>query len=187
MKRAAFVPPPLPGLGELEGRWLVVLIVIFFLVTQLMGELGRPLVNASNPRGILGLELAGTAAETAAVLASWDRSARDAAWLQTVVDFLLYIPVYVVSLGAWAAWVSRRVTIIWLSIVSAICGWAMWIAGAADMIENTAMLIQLAGGADGALSALTRAAAIIKFSIAYATSTAVVIGTVCVVWNRRAR
>lgn len=187
MTSAAFVPPRLPGFVKLEGRWLVVSIVTFFLVTLLMGELGRPMVNASNPRGILGLELAGTAAETAAVLASWDRSARDAAWLQTVVDFLLYIPVYVVSLSAWAAWVSRCVTIIWLSIVAAICAWAMWIAGVADMVENTAMLTQLARGADGALSALARAAAIIKFSIAYATSTAVVIGTVLVLWNRRPR
>jgi hypothetical protein len=62
-----------------------------------LGVIGAPLTTGAAPLGILSLELAGTPARAAAILASWDGAARAAAaWVQ-VLDTLF--PVAYVQLG----------------------------------------------------------------------------------------
>ncbi len=173
-----------PRFSTLKGHWVVVLVVAFVAVTLLMGQLGKPMLNAVNPRGILGFELAGTAEQAAVILASWDAAARAAAQLQTVVDCFVYIPVYVIALSAWVTWVGVRLRWAWLARVAIVLAWAMWLAGALDYVENAAMLRQLSVGADDTLAGLARSCALGKFAIAYATSAAAVLGSAAVALQR---
>jgi hypothetical protein len=134
-----------------------------------MSALGRPLENRTAASGIIAFELAGSEARAAAILGSWDEAARAAARTQTVWDFVLYIPLYVVALSAWAAWGARRVRSPRLAHLGVALAWAMLAAGALDAIENWQLLSQLERGADARRAALAAGCAALKFAIVLAT------------------
>jgi hypothetical protein len=173
-----------PRFSSFQGHCVVLLVVLFVAVTVLMGILGHPMINDTNRSGILGFELAGSAARAGTILASWDAQARAAAQLQTLVDCFVYIPVYVFALSAWVAWVGVHSRWGWLRQIAFALAWAMWLAGALDYVENVAMLRQLGVGADQTLAGLARTCALGKFGIAYATSAVAVLGSVAVALQR---
>lgn len=152
-----------------ETRIVVALVVTSIVATVFMAVIGQRLVSPSNPNGIIGFELAGSYAKAAAILASWDAAAREAARVQTLWDYFLYIPIYVTALVSWSAWCARRLTVRWLAGIGVVLAWAMIPAGLCDMMENWQMLKQLEVGADGQRAALAADFAYVKFAIFYAT------------------
>lgn len=172
--------PPLRFPEPIESSIVLALGVAFFAATLFMGAIGRPMENATSPSGILGYELAGSRARAAAILAAWDPPAREAARTQTLWDCFLYIPVYVLALSAWAGWCARRLAWPALPQLGVGLAWAMFAAGAFDMVENRQLLAQLASGADGDRAALAARCAQLKFAIAYATSAYVALGSVAI-------
>ena len=163
----ARVPVRLPD--RPESVVVAALLLALLAASAWMSALGRPLVTDASPSGIIGFELAGTAARAAAILASWDAAARAAARTQTLWDFLLYIPLYVVTLSAWAAWGAKRAPSRRLERLGVALAWAMLAAGALDALENRELLAQLAHGADGDRAARAAACAALKFAIVVAT------------------
>jgi hypothetical protein len=145
-----------------------------------MAVIGQPLVSPSNPNGIIGFELARSYAKSAAILASWDAAAREAARVQTLWDYFLYIPTYVAALVSWAGWCARRLPGPWLAGICVVLAWAMIPAGVFDMVENWQMLKQLETGADGDRAALAADCAYIKFAIFYATFASVLLATIAI-------
>lgn len=163
----ARVPIALPE--RFETPLLLALLLALLAASAFMSALGRPLETPASPTGIIAFELAGTAARADEILASWDDAARRAARTQTVWDYLLYIPLYVLALSAWAAWGARRAGGGRLSRLGVALAWAMPVAGVLDALENWQLLAQLEQGADGARAALAAGSAALKFAIVLAT------------------
>jgi len=159
--------PPAPA--RLETAAVAALVLALLAASAWMSALGAPLANAVNPSGVIGFELAGTAARAAEILASWDDAARQAARTQTLWDCFLYIPLYIVALAAWAAWCAKRLPRRAPARIGVALAWAMPVAGVLDAIENAQLLAQLAHGADGRRAALAAACAALKFAIVLAT------------------
>jgi len=136
------------------------------------------LINPTNPNGIIGFELAASYERAAAILASWDSSARAAARTQTLWDSFFYIPIYVMALVSWAGWCARRLTLRWLAWIGVVLAWAMILAGLCDLMENWQMLKQFEMGADGQSAALAANFAYVKFAIFYATFAYVLLTTI---------
>jgi hypothetical protein len=145
------------------------LLVALLAASAWMSALGRPLVTPASPSGIVAFELAGTATRAAAILDAWDAGARAAARRQTFWDDVLYVPLYVVALSAWAAWGARRATSPGTARLGAALAWAMLAAGALDLVENRQLLAQLENGADARRAALAAVCAAVKFAIVLAT------------------
>lgn len=152
-----------------SGVLVAALVLALVAASAWMSRLGTPLESPTSPSGIVAFELAGTAERTAAILAGWDDDARDAARTQTRWDDLLFIPLYVVALAAWALWCARRLEGRRLARLGVALAWAMPVAGVLDWIENRQLLAQLDGGADAGRAALAAASAGVKFAIVFAT------------------
>jgi len=161
------VPFRLPE--RFETPILLALLLALLAGSAFLSALGQPLVTYASPSGIIDFELAGTAERAAAILASWDDAARAAARTQTFWDYVLYIPLYVLALSAWAAWGAKRMPGRRLARLGVALAWAMLAAGALDAIENRQLLAQLEHGADAGRAALAAACAALKFAIVLAT------------------
>jgi hypothetical protein len=161
------VPVPLPE--RYESPLLLALLIALLAASAWMKGLGEPLVTDPNPHGTIGFEFAGTAERADEILASWDDAARAAARTQTFWDYVLYIPLYVVALSAWAAWGARRFRGPRSSRLGVALAWAMLAAGVLDAVENGQLLAQVEQGADGGRAALAAACAALKFAIVLAT------------------
>jgi len=135
----------------------------FMIVMQL---LGAPLKTADAPAGIVSYELAGSAAVSQRILASWDAGTRVSAGLNLGLDYL-FIVSYVAAIGMGCSLLAvsfrqwARV-LAWIGIVLA---WGQLFAGALDALENAALLSLLLGAGPGAWPAVSRACAIPKFLI----------------------
>ena len=166
-------------LPEQRDTTIVVgLVGICLAATVFMAVIGQPLVNATTPNGIISFELARSYDAAAAILASWDEAARSVARVQTLWDYFLYIPTYVIAFVSWADWCVRRLSRRWLAGIGVLLAWAMLPAGVFDMIENWQMLGQLEDGADGARAAIAATCAWIKFAIVYTTFAYLVFATI---------
>lgn len=179
-------PGPLRLSARLESPLVLGLVVALLAASRWMAALGEPLATAVNPTGIIGFELAGTSARAAAILASWDEAAHEAMRLQTRWDTLLYVPLYVVTLSAWASWCVRRLPSGSMTRIGIALAWAMLAAGLLDWLENAQLVAQLEHGPSGGRAAVAAAAAGIKFAILIATLVFTFAGTARVA-IRRAR
>lgn len=169
--------PPLRLPARAESGLVLALVLALLAASRWMSALGAPLVNPTSPSGIIDFELAGTAARAAAILASWDAAAQQAARSQTLWDSVLFVPLYVVALSAWAAWCARRLPGRRQACAGVALAWAMPLAGALDLVENAALWAQLAGGAGAGWAALAAACAAPKFAIVLATLAYALAGT----------
>jgi hypothetical protein len=180
--------PPLRLPASREVAIAAALAALLVASSALMLRLGRPLATPVSPQGIVDFELAGSEARAAEILAAWDERAREAARVQTRVDDLLYVPVYVIALSACAGAVATRVRWRWLALLGVSLAWAMLPAGVFDLIENRQLTAQLASGPDAGRAALARAMASLKFAIVYATLAYVLVGSlVALLAARRSR
>jgi len=144
--------------------WVLFAIAVALMIV--MQLLGAPLKTAGAPAGIVSYELAGSAAESQRVLASWDAGTRASAGLNLGLDYL-FIVSYAAAIGMGcsllAASIRQRARVLaWIGVVLA---WGQLLAGALDALENAALLRLLLGAAPGAWPAVARACAIPKFLI----------------------
>ena len=169
-------PPWLRLPARLESPLVLLLVLALAAASIAMSALGAPLATPANPTGIIGFELAGSAARAAAILASWDEAARQAAHTQTLWDFG-FIALYVVALAAWATGCTRRLPGGRAAGLGAGLAHAMPVAGLLDVVENLQILAQLAGGASAGPAAVAALCAALKFAIVAATLGYALIGT----------
>lgn len=179
--------PPLRLAPPRDLAVAVALLALLVAASALMLRLGRPLETPVSPQGIVDFELAGSEARAAEILAAWDEGARDAARLQTRVDDFVFVPVYVLALAACAGAVAARVRWRWLALLGGALAWAMFAAGALDLVENRQLLAQLDSGADAGRAALARATASVKFAVVYATLSYVLAGAAVALAHSRSR
>jgi hypothetical protein len=143
-------------------------IVVLMLTVALMVVLGyraQELKNAVAPQGIVSLEVAGSAAEAASIIASWKDPA--AAARQVYWDFA-FILLYSLSLFNIGLSASRRAGVNNLPLLAAAARAAAWsglLAGLFDMGENIGLLRELAGHATDRLAAWTSFCATTKFTL----------------------
>lgn len=179
-------PLRLPSRGE--SPLVLGLVVALLAASRWMSVLGEPLATAASPTGIVGFELAGTAARAAAILASWDEAARQAARSQTFWDTVLFVPLYVVALSAWGIWCARRLPGGPAARLGVLLAWAMPVAGVLDWIENAQLVAQLDHGASAGRAALAAVSAAVKFAIVLSTLAYALAATATVAvrgWRRR--
>jgi hypothetical protein len=145
-------------------RMFVVALALTLGIAVVLAVIGRPLTTSEAPNGIVSFEFAGSAANAQRILDSWGQIGVWAAVRQTWIDFL-YIPAYALTLALACGlsvfrWNKRGRGWAWLGVALA---WGAFAAGALDIVENVAMLIQLNSGANDSLASLARNCAIPKF------------------------
>jgi pimeloyl-ACP methyl ester carboxylesterase len=154
------------------------------------GALGVALLGIDNwmwdegGPGIIGFELAWDSEQSQRILAEWGDSGRDAARLSLWLDFL-YLAAYA-AFWTLAARAARDAAVRhgWRRLSAA--GARLWplpiVAGAFDVLENVALLVQL-GGADGrGWPVVAASAATVKFlaiGVAIAYVAYVVVRSLC--------
>jgi len=144
--------------------WMFFAIAVALMIV--MQLLGAPLKTADAPAGIVSYELAGSAAESQRILASWDAGTRASAGLNLGLDYL-FIVSYAAAIGMGCSLLAvsirqRAGVLAWVGIVLA---WGQLLAGALDALENAALLRLLLGAEPAAWPAVARACAIPKFLI----------------------
>lgn len=139
-----------------------------------LGAIGRPLVTAEAPRGILSFEFAGTNEAAARMVASWGPGAREAAHLSLGLDYL-YLLVYPAWFSLGCLLVSARSTGP-LGRIGIGMAWAIWVAGLLDAVENAALLALMGPEPAGGLAALAFGCAAPKFVLVGAAALFLVVG-----------
>jgi hypothetical protein len=158
-------------LDGLHSSTLATLLVASMLPTYLLlllqAVLNRPLKTAVAPRGIVSLQLAGTAGRAREVIDSWDdaasRSARHGVWL----DYL-YLVSYAAALVLGCVWAARQLAgaSVWMAAIGPILAWLVVLAAVFDAIENLALLVQLSRAPGAFWAALSWVCAWAKFLLA---------------------
>lgn len=134
-----------------------------------MQIMGKPLVTAQAPYGIVSFELAGTPAQAQLILDSWDARAKQYAAFGLGFDYLFMLA-YSAAIGLGcllAAGVIRGRG--WpLASLGVLLAWGMWLAALLDAVENFALLqLLLAGTSNGGWPAVARLCAVLKFGLIF--------------------
>ncbi len=134
------------------------------LVTLLL--MSEPLKNQTVPLGMLGFQLAGDATTARAILASWDDDTRLLVSFSLGFDyvFLLAYPAFLAAACSFVAGPLRRRGLVRGAALAAPVAWLQLGAGAADAVENAALLQELRGSGLEALPAVAAGAASVKFA-----------------------
>lgn len=174
------------GSARKPGFWLFALLAVAAMIV--LQVLGGPLKTAPAPAGIVSYELAGSLANTEAILSSWDAVARVYAGLNLGFDYL-FVAAYVVAIGLGCVLVGEALGPRGRGLAAAggLLAWAVLLAGVLDGIENYALIALLLGAGAGGLSALARYCAIPKFLIVLAALLYVVVGALVSAIGRGAR
>ena len=138
------------------------------LLTVIMNWISQPLITPAAPYGIVSFELAGTAARSHLIIASWDKIARLYAAFGLGLDYL-YMVVYsfTIGLGCILAAEALYRGKFPLGSFGALLAWGLWLAALLDALENIALAVQLLeqGSSPWPLVALVCASA--KFSLIF--------------------
>ncbi|MBK9709767.1 MAG: hypothetical protein IPO81_00290 [Kouleothrix sp.] len=146
-----------------------------------------PLTTGAVPYGIVSFELAGSIARARQIVDSWRASGlianvRPNMW----IDSTRFIPCYVATLLLGCLWVADAFGARGARVVRWLAAGQI-LAGALDLVENTAMLQSVgvleAGGDPGAWPALAAGCAVLKFALVAAGILAILAGAIA--WLRR--
>jgi hypothetical protein len=146
-----------------EGRLFAALTLALALLSIALSAIGRPLITAAAPAGIVSFELAGDAARAARILGSWAPVARERAMLSLGLDYL-YLVVYPAWFSLACVLLARRSRGA-LGRIGALLAWAVLAAGLFDAVENAALIRMLDAGASQAAAQLARTCAAAKFAL----------------------
>lgn len=139
---------------------LLALTLVLFAVFRL---LNAPLVTSAAPDGIVTFELAGSPAESAAVLASWDETARLFAAFGLGLDYL-FMPCYALALSLGTLLAAGRHEG-WFKALGALAGWEALAAALFDAVENFALWKILLGALTSPWPELAAVCAQVKFGL----------------------
>jgi hypothetical protein len=124
-------------------------------------------IKDSQGPGIISFEVAGTQEDAQDILDDWGKQGRDDAQVSLYVDFA-YLVAYSVFLAVGCTIASERLGrrgMPRLARIGPLLGWAMFIAGACDAIEDVALL-RVVDGHTETWPGVALYAAIPKFAIA---------------------
>jgi len=163
------VPSALPFQGTVVARpamliWPTVAVLVLGVVGVVLGRsLRRPGVR--NP--VVAFELAGTVERAREILDWWgDRGRRrmtTALWLDFLFLTAYAIGLYLACAWAKAQWEPRWPLLAWAGVVVA---WGQIVAGAADALENVALLrMTIANRATARAAGWARRLALLKFTL----------------------
>lgn len=127
-------------------RLLIYAGLLTMALALFMGEIGASLKTSAAPWGIISLELSATWDDARVILGSWGPAARADAALVVGMDFLFLVS-YAVFLSLMCVQVAGKLYA-WHSVpalVGVALSWAMLLAGAADAVENVALIQILRG------------------------------------------
>ncbi len=136
------------------------LAVIAAVVLQVVD---RPLKTDAAPQGIVSFELAGSPAQMALILQSWDANARLHAAFSLGFDYLFMLA-YASALALAALWAGEGAGG-WMGRLGVGMAWAMGVAGLADAAENGLLWRALLGTAPESYPSWARGAGMLKFAM----------------------
>lgn len=147
--------PPLPrGL-----KWGMVLMPLLFVVLVILNQ---PLQTGAAPQGMISFQLAGSAQQAAAILASWGDTGVNRAWAALLVDFI-FIPVYLLTLLLLTTYLTadrpgirERKVARWVRLLFVT-------AGVSDVAENVLLINNLETPTD-AIGGAAAVCALVKFA-----------------------
>lgn len=141
------------------------LFVTFLLLTlgmfAIFQALDSPIRTPVAPNGIVSYELAWTAEKSAAMLNSWDESARLTVAFGLGFDYL-FMPTYAMFIALATLLAAGRHQG-WLRSLGAAAGWGAFLAALFDAVENFALWHILSSGAFDPWPGLAAGCASIKF------------------------
>ncbi len=140
--------------------WALGLTVIAAVTLQVVDA---ALKTPAAPQGIVSFELAGSPAQAAAILQSWDARAQLHAAFSLGFDYLFMLA-YASAIALAALWVSEGLAG-WTGRLGVVMAWAMGLAGLADAAENALLWRILLNDAAESYPAWASRAATLKFGI----------------------
>jgi hypothetical protein len=159
---------PFPGLSKYERRR-----AIWGLLAAELVQLGpllsleRRMKRTGGP-GIIPFELAGSTERSRQIMSTWGTEGQSAARMSLLLDYLFpatYAPLQALACTASADGFQKRGRRALASVGGPIA-WGQLAAALFDYLENTALLLILAGRS-GHLPRLARRAAVTKFALTY--------------------
>lgn len=155
-------PHPSPRLGVAFGGVTALALAVWLVLVVA----GGPLITSAAPRGIVSLELAGSAERAAAILASWGPPQREAAAFGLGLDFL-FLLLYPVAISLACRLVALRIEPQrprWARVGQAIA-LAVPLCVALDAVENAALWRMLQLGPTGPWPMISAICAAPKFGL----------------------
>lgn len=137
------------------------------IVMTAMGLIDRPLRSAATPYGIVSFELAGDVPTAQAMLDAWSPRARIAAGFSLGLDYL-FLALYSTMLALACRRVAARARHAGAAALAGFGGvvaWGQWVAGAADGVENVALIRMLLDGVADPWPAVAWWFAALKFGL----------------------
>lgn len=119
---------------------------------------------SGKPPGIVGFELAGTAAASKRIVEGWGELGRTAAAFNLGFDYL-FIVSYSTLMALLCLWATARCSGLGLAAFGVLVAWLQWAAGLLDCIENAALLRILFHGVSNRAANIARVSSLGKFSL----------------------
>jgi hypothetical protein len=164
------VTHPLAALQH-KRRWLIVLLVTVLTLTIVLAQVGP-----SDP-DIVGFEFAWTTDRAAQIIQGWSAEQQIRAGFSLGLDYL-YLTLYSTLIALACVGSAMRTTRPSWRRLGLGLGWALWLAAAADAVENAALYRTLLGPVTDPYPAIAGICASVKFAlvvagVAYAAAGAV--------------
>ncbi|UCE84671.1 MAG: hypothetical protein JSU66_09895 [Deltaproteobacteria bacterium] len=183
------LPDPFGWLSDAaRNRALMALAALTVVQMIALDAVGRPLIDAVAPYGIVSFEFAGDLDAARAMLASWGESGRLYAALVLGLDYLFLVSyASAIALGCLvvARGLARR------GARAAAAGvplaWALLAAALLDAVENYALIQLLLGSDDGFWARLAYGCALPKFAFVVAGLAYLLAGAGWIAWRRGRR
>ncbi len=138
--------------------------IITIILALLMRVIGHNLVNHTAPAGIVSFELAGKFADTQQILASWNIMSKISAGLSLGLDFLfIFSYAFFLAFSIFKIAGLFRNSRNWLTQIGLYLGWAQFLAGFSDILENISLIRLLLGSQNALYSTLAYYFASLKF------------------------
>jgi hypothetical protein len=145
----------------LSGIALAITVMVIGMTVLGFADPGR--TSGKGP-GIVGFELAGSAAKAKAILEAWGESGRKVAAFNLGFDYF-FIGGYSTFMALMCLWANGRYANPRLAPLGMLLAWLQWIAGLLDCAENAALLTILFRGESDGLALLARTSALGKFGL----------------------
>lgn len=170
-----------------RSRVFFPLLALTILMMVVMNQIALPLETDAAPYGIISFELAGDAAASRNIIASWDETARIHAAFSLGLDYL-FLVVYSTTIGLACIWtVDVLESNSWrLAGIGITLAWGLWFAALLDGIENTGLIWILFGGSAQYWAFAARWCALVKFGLIFAGLTYAFLG-LAVYFSSKAR
>jgi hypothetical protein len=155
--------------SKMRHGWIVLVVAAAATlgISRLMAPTGKALMLPGAPKGMISLQLAGSAKQAQGVIDTWSHKGVTSAALENIRLDCFYIPAYSTLLAfilfTLAGLLDSKARV--LSKVLIVWGWAVWGAGVLDYIEDFCDYRMIQHAATDGLAQVSRLCATVKFII----------------------